>query len=92
MNTNIIYDPDKNDANIFNRGLSFELVHQLDWDSVLIVEDDRYDYGEQRFQALGLIDGRLHMVVFTTRDDILRIISLRKANAREVARYEKAKS
>lgn len=41
-------------------------------------------------QALGKINGRLHMVVFTVRGESLRIISLRKANAREVARYEKA--
>lgn len=92
LTISIIYDPEKNDANIRNRGLSFELVQQFDWDSVLVVEDDRYDYGEQRFQALGMIDGRLHMVVFMVRDDMLRVISLRKANAREVARYEKTRS
>lgn len=47
----------------------------------------RYDYGEDRFQALGLIDGRLHMLVFTIRGGTLRAISLRKANPREVRRY-----
>ena len=50
--------------------------------------DDRYDYGEDRTQALGLIDGRLHMLAFTMRGDALRVISLRKANPREVKRYD----
>jgi len=89
----ITYDPaknDKSDKNIAVRGLSFDLVHSFDWNSAVIVEDARNDYSEARFQALGKIDGRLHMMVFTVRGDSLRIISLRKANAREVARYEEA--
>src|SRR5690606_2011291 len=86
----ITYDAAKNDKNIADRGLSFELVHGFDWNTALVVEDTRNDYSEARFQALGKIEGRLHTVVFTLRGDSLRIISLRKANAREVARYEKA--
>ncbi|KDD18375.1 BrnT family toxin [Bordetella bronchiseptica] len=86
----ITYDPAKNDKNIADRGLSFELVRGFEWASALVVEDARQAYAETRYQALGKIDGRLHMVVFTVRGESLRIISLRKANAREVARYEKA--
>ncbi|MBU4612115.1 BrnT family toxin [Achromobacter sp. GG226] len=86
----ITYDVAKNDRNIADRGLSFDLVRRFDWNSALVAEDTRNDYGEPRFQALGMIDGRLHMVVFTAREVSLRVISLRKANAREVARYEKA--
>jgi len=86
----ITYDVAKNDRNVADRGLSFDLVRRFDWNSALVAEDIRNDYGESRFQALGLIDGRLHMVVFTVREESLRIISLRKANAREVAQYEKA--
>jgi len=86
----ITYDPAKNDKNIADRGLSFELVRGFEWASALVVKDTRQVYAETRYQALGKIDGRLHMVVFTVRGESLRIISLRKANAREVARYEKA--
>jgi len=50
--------------------------------------DRRYAYGEERFQAFGLIDGRLHLLVFTMRGDVLRAISLRKANPKEVRRYD----
>jgi uncharacterized protein len=58
------------------------------WDGALIVEDLRKDYGERRFQALGLIGDRLHIMVFTPRANKVHVISLRKANKREVKRYE----
>lgn len=58
------------------------------FDTALYAPDDRYDYGEQRFQALGLIGGRLHMLAFTMRGQTLRAISLRRANARERKRHE----
>jgi uncharacterized DUF497 family protein len=61
---------------------------RLQWDSALIIEDSRRDYGERRFQALGLIEARLHMLVFTPRGSQVHVVSLRKANKREVKRYE----
>jgi uncharacterized protein len=85
----ISFDPDKNEANIQSRGLPFALVTQLDWSSAIIEEDQRHDYGEQRYLALGLIGERLHAVVFTPRAGLMHVISLRKANAREVHLYAK---
>jgi uncharacterized DUF497 family protein len=64
----------------------------FDWSSALIVEDMRKDYGEPRYQALGLIEDRLHMLVYTPRTDRIHIISLCKANDREIRRYEEAKT
>jgi uncharacterized DUF497 family protein len=58
------------------------------FDTAIYVPDDRYDYGEDRTQALGLIGGRLHMLVFTMRGEVLRAISLRKANPKEVKCYD----
>jgi uncharacterized DUF497 family protein len=84
----ISFDPRKNKRNVAERGLSFELVEEFEWDSALVVEDSRRDYGEQRFQALGLIAGRLHALVFTPRAGRVHVISLRKANRREVRQYE----
>jgi uncharacterized DUF497 family protein len=84
----ISFDPKKNERNIAERGLSFDLVEEFEWDSALVVEDSRKDYGERRFQALGLIDGRLHALVFTPRAGRVHVISLRKANRREVRHYE----
>lgn len=71
------------------RGLPFTLVAQFDWTSAIIQTDERKDYGEIRFRALGRIDQRLHALVFTPRNNQVHVISLRKANAREVAHYEK---
>lgn len=85
----ISFDPAKNTANITNRGLPFELVEQVDWATALIEEDTRKAYGERRFQVLGFIAERLHAVVFTPRAGKVHVISLRKANSREVKRYAK---
>ena len=83
-------DPRKERRNIAERGLSLDLAEQLDWATALIWEDKRNDYGERRYCVLGLIEDRLHSVVFTPRKGKPRVISLRKANKREVNRYEKA--
>ncbi len=86
----ITYDPDKCLRNIEERGLAFDIAVDLDWSSALIVEDLRRDYGERRFQVLGYIGDRLHVLVFTPRAAAVHVISLRKANNREVKRYEQA--
>jgi len=84
----ISFDSAKSEKNLLARGISFELAAEFEWDSALLVEDLRNDYGERRFQALGLIGDRLHMMVFTPRANKAHVISLRKANKREVKRYE----
>lgn len=84
----ISFDPAKNERNIAARGISFERAAVFEWDTALIAEDTRRDYGERRFQALGVVDGRLHVLVFTPRAGKTHVISLRKANQREVKRYE----
>jgi uncharacterized DUF497 family protein len=84
----ITYDANKNTKNIADRGLSFELVRELEWATALVVEDLRKDYSERRFQVIGYIGARLHVVVFTLRASAIHVISLRKANKREVQRYE----
>ena len=84
----ISFDPQKNERNIAQRGLPFEIVEDFEWDNALVVEDLRKVYGERRFQALGLIAGRLHALVFTPRAGLVHVISLRKANRREIKLYE----
>ncbi len=81
------YDPAKSERNALERGLPFDLAAEFDWDTALIIKDRRVAYGEHRYQALGLIGERLHKLVFTPRDDTVRVISLRKANRRERRRY-----
>jgi len=84
----IEFDPDKDAANRRKHGLSLADAGRMDLGTAAIDPDRRYAYGEDRFQALGLIDGRLHLLVFTMRGEVLRAISLRKANPREVKRYD----
>lgn len=84
----VSYDPGKNARNIAERSLSFELAHEFDWETAIIWRDTRRDYGEERFIALGRIGERVHSLVFTRRSDTIHVISLRKANRREVRRYE----
>ena len=83
------FDSAKNATNITSRGLSFELVEQMEWATALIQEDTRKAYGERRFQVLGFIGERLHAVVFTPREGKVHVISLSKANSTEVKRYAK---
>jgi uncharacterized DUF497 family protein len=81
------YDPAKNERNMAERGLSFDLAEELDWSTALIAEDTRKRYAERRYQTLGLIGEHLHMLVFTPRDGAVHVISLRRANKRERSRY-----
>jgi len=76
-----------------SRNFDFAYVISVFKDPTLLVErDQRWEYGEERFQALGVIDGRVFVVIFTRRLRSIRIISARKANGREVKRYEKNSS
>lgn len=84
------YDAAKDAANQQKHGVSLELASQIDWHSVLCFVDDRADYGEVREVGYTLIGARLYSVVFVQRGETMRIISLRKANGREVKHYEKA--
>ena len=83
----ISFDPVKSDRNVTDRGLPFTLLEQMDWSGAVIKEDVRKTYGERRYLALGMIGDRLHAVVFTPRADKVHVISLRKANQREMKNY-----
>lgn len=88
----IEFDPVKSQKNSDERLLPFNLVEELDWDAVIVVEDTRKAYPERRFEAIGPIGERLHVVVFTAITGGIRVISFRKANAREEKRYEKSRT
>jgi uncharacterized DUF497 family protein len=70
----VSFDSDKSEKNLRERGISFDLAAGFEWVSALIVEDLRRNYGERRFQALGLIENRLHMMVFTPRANKVHVI------------------
>jgi uncharacterized DUF497 family protein len=83
----IEFDPTKDAINRRKHGLSLADAADMDIEAAYVVPDDRRSYGEERLQAYGLINGRLHVLAFTMRGGALRAISLRKANSREVRRY-----
>ncbi len=84
----IDFDSAKSEKNAAVRSLPFSLVADLDWETARFVEDMRFAYPERRFVAIGFIGERLHIVCFTPIEGGIRVISFRKANAREVRRYE----
>lgn len=84
----IIYDLAKSVKNLEKHGLDLSAADCFDWDGAIMSVDERFDYGETRFVALGLIGTRLHSLVFSVRNGKIRAISLRKANKREVSDYE----
>lgn len=85
----IEFDPAKDLANIAKHGVSLRAAGRFEWDTAFEREDTRFDYGEVRFVALGLIGDRLHVLVFTegSREDAIRAISLRPAEKHEVRFY-----
>lgn len=87
------WDWAKSNSCQISRNFDFAYVITIFTDPALLIErDQRRDYGEERFRALGVIDEKVFVVVFTLRHRTIRIISARRANSREVKRYEKNSS
>jgi uncharacterized DUF497 family protein len=83
------WDEPKSNACFKFRGFDFAYVVQAFLDPYRVVtSDQRYNYGEDRFELLGQIDSRIYVVIYTPRAKAIRIISARKANLREIKRYE----
>lgn len=82
------WDEGKREANRIKHGFDFHEMAHFQWESAMVMVDNRYDYSEERKIAIGYIGNRLFLVVFTIRGEALRIIGLRKANKREKALYE----
>lgn len=73
------WDEAKREANLRKHGIDFVGIDALFEGPTVTAEDDRVDYGEQRFLTLGLLEGKVVMVVHTDRSEVIRIISIRKA-------------
>lgn len=83
----IEFDPVKDASNQTKHGLSLGMAVELDWDSALVWVDDRFEYNELRMIALAPQTETLYFVAFVDRAQARRIISLRRANRREVKHY-----
>lgn len=81
------FDPEKDAVNRAKHGLPLTRAGEMDLTEAVILPDERSDYGELRYRAYGKIGDRLHMLAFTLRDGVVRAISFRKANVKEIRRY-----
>ena len=81
------WNPTKAAANLAKHGVAFEAAEDFEWSTALVEADTRVNYGEIRLEAVGAIGDRLYVLVFTIRR-VIWVISLRKANRKEVRRYE----
>ncbi len=80
------WDEAKRRGNIAKHGIDFESVDRFDWTTVRYERSVRH--GEERVLALGYIGDRLHAVVYINRGENARIISMRKADRKEMSRYD----
>jgi uncharacterized DUF497 family protein len=79
------FDPAKDEINVAKHGISLDRAAEIE--IVAVIEDQRFDYGETRFRAFGTIDGKAHCLAFTVRGETVRVISLRRARAKEIRRH-----
>lgn len=88
----LTFDTPKNATNLAKHGLSLGMAEALEWDTLECKPDTRRDYGEPRQIGYAIAGDRLYCVVFVDRPEDApterRIISLRKANSREVKQYD----
>ena len=88
------WDPDKAASNFKKHGISFDTARTVFADlNELTIHDPVHSYDEERYLSLGMTKtDQLLIVSYTERGDVIRIISARRANRKERANYERAKS
>jgi len=85
------WDDNKNELNIKKHGIDFKDAKDIFHYPLLTMEDTKHNYGEQRWIALGWIKSLLGVVIYIEHDeDIIRIISARKATSKERIYYEQS--
>jgi uncharacterized protein len=85
------WDETKRRYNKEKHGIDFTVMAVFSWRSAYILADTRKDYQEPRFVAFGYAEGRLLTAVFTPREAVIRLISVRKSNDREAKEYGKGR-
>jgi len=83
----IEFDPAKDAANQAKHGVSLSMAGGLDWEAALVWVDERFEYRETRMIALAPKTEILYYVAFVDCGEVRRVISLRRANRREVKHY-----
>jgi uncharacterized DUF497 family protein len=86
----LTWDEAKRRANLKKHGVDFTAAAEFEWDTVVEYEDDTQ--GEVRWVATGFIGNRLYVLVYVEMEDVVRVISLRRATKQEIRRYVEAQS
>jgi uncharacterized DUF497 family protein len=81
------WDEPKRQVTLELRGLDFDDARTVFSGKILTLEDDRLDYGETRYQTIGELRGKIVMIVWTSRGERRRIISMRVCNEQERRSY-----
>jgi hypothetical protein len=82
------WDENKRESNLKKHGIDFVLACKIFYNYTVEFEDNRYDYEEERFIAIGIITNQTLTVVYTIRNGIIRLISARKSTKEERKIYE----
>ncbi|MEL4867493.1 BrnT family toxin [Pantoea agglomerans] len=93
MPTEFEWDTNKAKSNLIKHGIRFEEAILVFDDPYHLSLQDRHENGEFRWQTIGLVHGLIvimvaHTVRFESGDEVIRIISARKADRKERSRYE----
>jgi uncharacterized DUF497 family protein len=83
----VTFDPAKREATLRERGLDFLDAEKVFVGPQITVPDERFAYSDRRFQTVGYLNERMVMVVWTPAGEAIRVISMRKCNAREQKTY-----
>ncbi len=81
------WDDNKRRINLRKHGLDFTNAYRAFNEDAFVITDDREDYNESRYILLGFMRERIVVIAFTVRGDVIRVISMRKANKREQKSY-----
>jgi hypothetical protein len=83
------WDEAKRQSNIQKHGIDFRGIERVFAGETVTILDDRFDYGESRFVTVGVLSGRVVVIAHTETQEVIRIISVRKATKNEEASYFK---
>jgi len=83
------WDEAKRRSNLTRHGIDFATLEEVFDGAPITISDERYDYGEERYITFGLLKGCVVAIVHTESDEVIRIISARKAERHEEIKYYK---
>ena len=83
------WDEAKRKVNLRDHGIDFICIEEVFEGETVTILDDRFDYGEERFVTFGILEGRIVTIAHTETDEMIRIISVRKATKNEEKSYYK---